>query len=185
MNLHADAVALLGSWTAPTAEQERLRQEYVAHLAAHSDGLRRTCLPDHVTASTLVLTADGTATLLTLHTKAGRWFQLGGHTEPGDQTLAGAALREAVEESGIADLVVDPVPIHLDAHEVPFCGGQGTRHLDVRFLAVVPGTLEHAISAESLALRWWPVGALPTAEASLRELVQRALDRVHGPTRGT
>ena len=38
--------------------------------------------------------------LLTLHAKAGQWFQLGGHCEPGDATLAGAATREAAEESG-------------------------------------------------------------------------------------
>ena len=39
--------------------------------------------------------------LLTLHRKVGRWLQLGGHCEPADTTLAGAALREATEESGL------------------------------------------------------------------------------------
>ena len=32
------------------------------------------------------------------------WLQMGGHCEPGDTTLADAALREAAEESGIAGL---------------------------------------------------------------------------------
>lgn len=40
--------------------------------------------------------------LLTLHPKVGLWLQMGGHCEPGDETLAAAALREATEESGIA-----------------------------------------------------------------------------------
>ncbi len=137
MRLHDDAVRLLSRWRAPDERQELLRQEYVAHLSAHDDGLTRTCLPDHVTASTLVLSPDGDQVLLTLHGKALAWFQLGGHVEAADATLAAAALREAREESGLDDLDLDPDPVQLDRHEVPFCGGRpGTRHLDVRFLAV-------------------------------------------------
>jgi ADP-ribose pyrophosphatase YjhB (NUDIX family) len=176
--LHADALRLLQEWVAPSPAQEALRQEYVDHLQAHPDGLERSCHPDHITASTLVLDAVGTTALLTLHAKAGQWFQLGGHTEQGDVTLAGAALREAAEESGIAGLDLDPVPVQLDAHVVPFCGGRpGTRHLDVRFVAVAPPGARHAISEESADLRWWPLDALPSDEPSLRELVELGRDR--------
>lgn len=171
-DLRADAIAVLEGWVAPSAVQEQLRQEYVEHLHAHEDGMLRSCHPDHITASTLLVDASGSSALLTLHAKAGQWFQLGGHTESGDTTLAGAALREATEESGIPDLVLDPVPVQLDAHEVPFCGGRpGTRHLDVRFVALAPPGAREEISAESAELRWWPVDALPSDEPSLRELV--------------
>jgi ADP-ribose pyrophosphatase YjhB (NUDIX family) len=95
VTLHADALAALVGWAAPTPAQEALRERYVAHLATRADGLTRDCRPDHLTASTLVLSADGNAVLLTLHAKAHRWFQFGGHVEPGDPTLADAALREA------------------------------------------------------------------------------------------
>jgi 8-oxo-dGTP pyrophosphatase MutT (NUDIX family) len=179
VSLHVDARRLLAGWQAPDARQEQLRREYVAHLDAHADGLLRTCLPDHVTASTLVLSPDGDQVLLTLHAKAGAWFQLGGHTEATDTTLAGAALREAREESGIDGLEVDLEPVQLDRHEVPFCGGRsGTRHLDVRFLAVAaPGTA-HAVSEESVDVRWWPADRLPSDEPSLRELVDLGRDRL-------
>jgi 8-oxo-dGTP pyrophosphatase MutT (NUDIX family) len=184
VTLHDDARRLLAGWRAPDARQETLRQEYVAHLDAHADGLLRTCLPDHVTASTVVLSPDGEQVLLTLHAKAGAWFQLGGHTEAGDATLAGAALREALEESGLDDLELDPEPVQLDLHEVPFCGARpGTRHLDVRFLAVAaPGT-EHAVSEESVDVRWWPAGRLPSDERSLRELVDLGRDRLRDRVR--
>jgi 8-oxo-dGTP pyrophosphatase MutT (NUDIX family) len=179
---HADALAVLSAWQAPSAAQDRLRREYVAHLRTHPDGVHRTCRPAHLTASTLVLSADGSSVLLTLHAKAGRWFQLGGHLEAGDRTLAGAAAREAEEESGISGLQVDPVPVHLDAHPVPFCGpagAGGSVHLDVRFLAVAPGgtATEPVVSAESSALRWWPADDLPSDEPSLLALVARARER--------
>ena len=171
--LHDDAVQLLSGWQPPDGRQEALRREYVAHLLACPDGMMRSCHPDHLTASTLVLDASAQRVLLTLHAKAGQWFQLGGHTEPADVTLAGAALREAVEESGIDSLSLDPVPVQLDAHEVPFCGGRpGTRHLDVRFVALAPPGAEAVVSDESTDVRWWPVGELPSEEPSLRELVE-------------
>ena len=125
----------------------------------------------------LVLSHDHSHVLLTLHSKAQQWFQFGGHCEPGDTTLVGAALREALEESGLSAIEVDPVPIHLDEHPVPFCGG-GASHLDVRFLGTAPEGAEHAVSEESLDVRWWPVDELPTDEPSMRELVANALVRV-------
>jgi 8-oxo-dGTP pyrophosphatase MutT (NUDIX family) len=176
VTLHDDALALLEGWRAPDDAQERLRRRYVEHLRAHPDGLARGCRPDHLTASTVVLNADGDAVLLTLHARARAWFQLGGHCEPGDTTLAGAALREATEESGMAGLELDPQPVQLSEHAVPFCGPDGdVHHLDVRFVAIAPRDVDHAVSEESLDVRWWPTDALPDGvEDEMVELVARA-----------
>lgn len=182
MSLHADALSALRDWPAPSPVQDRVRGRYVAHLEARPDAMTRACRPDHLTASTLVLSADHSHVLLTLHAKARRWFQLGGHCESGDTTLAGAALREATEESGLADLVLDAVPVQLSEHVVPFCGAGlpdgPARHLDVRFLAVASPDAHHEASEESLAVDWWPVDALPEPDPDLVELVALALERV-------
>ncbi|WP_423463330.1 NUDIX hydrolase [Promicromonospora sp. MS192] len=187
--LRADALHALRGWPAPTPEQERLRVRYVRHLEAHDPathpgaGVLRESVPDHLTASAVVLSHDGAHVLLTLHAKAQRWFQLGGHLEPGDRTLAGAAQREAREESGLA-LTVDPVAVHLDEHVVPFCRpGTGdpdrpVHHLDVRFVAVAAPGAEALVSDESLDVRWWPADALP--DPDLTELVALARTRVGG-----
>lgn len=174
--LHDDALARLRDWRAAEPDQERLRQLYVDHLESHADGLSRGDHPDHVTTGALVLSADHDRVLLTLHARAGRWFHLGGHCEAEDTTLVGAAQREAVEESGIPGLLVDPDILHLDAHVVGFCSPhEQVRHLDVRFLAVAPPDAAPVASAESVDVRWWPVDDLPTEDAGLQAMVRLAL----------
>ena len=62
---------------------------------------------------------------------------------------------------------------------MPFCGPAGdVHHLDVRFVAVAPAGAAHAVSEESLDVRWWPVEALPDPEPDLVELVRLARARV-------
>lgn len=177
MSAREVTLAVLRAWTPPTPEQSALRQRFVDHLQVRPDGLLRACLPDHLTASVLVMSPDATEVLLTLHRKARRWFQLGGHLEPEDADVAAAATREAREESGIAGLTLDPEPVHLDEHPVPFCGG-GARHLDVRFVGVAEPSSGHEPSEESAELRWWPVGQLPAPD--LGELVDLSRARVLG-----
>ena len=178
MTLHADALGVLGRWQAPTTEQERLRASYVDHLRARPDGIWRTCLPDHLTAGALVVSHDRTHVLLNLHRRARRWFHFGGHLEPTDETLAGAALREATEESGLPGLTVEPEPLHLSRHAVGFCDPRGSvDHLDVRFLALTEAGAVPVVSEESVDVRWWPVAALPTEEPDMLEMIELALVR--------
>jgi 8-oxo-dGTP pyrophosphatase MutT (NUDIX family) len=178
VDLGADAAAVVGRMPVAHADQGALRGRFVAHLTEHDDGVWRSCRPDHLTASTIVLSTDASQVLLTLHAKARRWFQVGGHLEPGDTSLADAARREATEESGLA-VELDPVPVHLHEHAVPFCGPDGdVHHLDVRFVAVAPDGARPAVSDESLDVRWWPVDDLPNPE--LTEPVALAVARVRG-----
>ena len=160
---HADAVAVLRDWRPGDGVpgQESLRHAVLAFLAARPDACSRSCAAGHLTASALLLDASGEHALLTLHPRVGRWLQLGGHVEPGDTTLAGAALREATEESGIEGLVLDDGPVHLDVHPVTCSLGVPTRHLDVRYLVRAPAGARASISDESLDLRWWPLADLP------------------------
>ncbi|MFL6062406.1 MAG: NUDIX hydrolase [Marmoricola sp.] len=179
--LHADALRSLETWTAPDDEQEAWRTEYVAHLRRAPDGLAKACFPDHLTAGALVLDATGDRVLLNLHGKARRWFAFGGHLEPEDATLAAAALREATEESGLVDLVLDPVPVHLSLHTVDFCNPRGpVRHLDVRFLARLGSSSTPVVSEESLDVQWFDADDLPTDEPDMVDLVRLARARLKG-----
>ena len=178
MTLHADASAVLAAWRAPDAEQEALRRSFLDHLDARPDGVQRSCFPDHLTAGALVLSHDRREVLLNLHRKSGRWFHFGGHLEADDATLAAGALREATEESGLADLELDPEPLQLSRHAVGFCDPRGSvDHLDVRFLALLGDDVAPVVSDESLDVRWWPVDALPTEDADMLEMIDLALNR--------
>ena len=172
--LRDDVRSVLAAWPAPDPGQAALRDEYVAFVDQHADSVRRACVPGHITASALVLSADRREVLLTLHAKIGRWLQMGGHCEDADATLRDAALREATEESGIPGLLIGAAPVRLDKHRVG-CHG-GSWHLDVQYVAVAPPDAEHVISEESLDLAWFAVGALPAdSDDTLRALVATAL----------
>jgi 8-oxo-dGTP pyrophosphatase MutT (NUDIX family) len=179
-DLHADAVRVLSAWRAPDDGQAALRTSYLDHLRTHPDGMWRTCVPAHLTASTLVVDATAARVLLTLHRKGGFWGQMGGHCEPGDATLAGAAVREATEESGIDGLRLLPGPVDLDRHALSSAFGTCGEHLDVRYVAVAPEGAQPVVSDESDDVRWFAVDDLPAeAVTDLSRLIRRlpALDR--------
>jgi 8-oxo-dGTP pyrophosphatase MutT (NUDIX family) len=113
--------------------------------------------------------------LLTLHPKVGRWLQLGGHCEPDDASLREAARREAIEESGIDEVLISTVPIRLDRHQVP-CAGAMSEHLDVQYLATVRADACEVMSDESDDLRWFQLSGLPEdLDGSVRALILAAM----------
>ncbi|MFF8287953.1 NUDIX hydrolase [Streptomyces sp. NPDC016309] len=172
MSLHDDAVLVLKAYEG-REDQAELRQVYLDHLAAHPDGMWKACGAGHLTASALVVDPERGRVLLTLHRKLGMWLQMGGHCEPGDGTVAGAALREATEESGIAGLTLLPGgPARLDRHPIP---APCHWHLDVQYVAVAPADAVEAISDESLDLRWFPYDEVAAvADTSVVRLVEAA-----------
>ncbi|MFI7126404.1 NUDIX hydrolase [Nonomuraea sp. NPDC050153] len=173
MSLHGDAVTVLSTWSAPTPEEEALRLEFLEHLRAHDDAMLRECVPGHLTATTAVLSHDGTQVLLTLHPKAKKWLPMGGHCEISDMSLTEVALREAWEESGISGLELLPGPLAVDRHEV-WCHSPRSWHLDVEYAAVAPPGAEAVISEESLDLRWFPVDGIPElSDEATRRLAAR------------
>jgi 8-oxo-dGTP pyrophosphatase MutT (NUDIX family) len=178
---HTDARATLARWRPTAPGQESLRQAFLGFLDARPDSCARSCAAGHLTASAVVLDASAERVLLTLHPRVGRWLQLGGHCEAVDETLAGAALREALEESGIPGLRLEAEPLHLDVHPVTCSLGVPTRHFDVRFLLRAPIGAAPVRSAESIDLQWWPLNQLPCAAdgpSDLDDLVNAALTRM-------
>jgi coenzyme F420-0:L-glutamate ligase len=177
--LHADAAEIIANVEPENDVEAAVRQAFLGFLAARPDAMWRSCAPGHLTASALVIEPSRRLVLLTLHPRAGMWVQVGGHCEPGDNTLLDAAAREAREESGIGALSFDPAPLGLDVHPITCSLGVPTRHFDVRFLAVAPEGAEPVRSDESLDLQWFPWDGLPEgASPELPRLVETARMRL-------
>jgi 8-oxo-dGTP pyrophosphatase MutT (NUDIX family) len=163
--LFADAVRVLAGYDPPDPATAATRAEMLRLLELGPRVLRRDGCADHFTASTLIVDPARERVLLCLHRRIRRWVQVGGHCEAEDESLAGAALREATEESGIPGLRLVGEPIGLDIHPVN-CSAGPSRHFDVRFAALAPPGARERVSDESEELAWFPYDGLPHPLAS-------------------
>ena len=153
-------------------ERRRMRELF----DTRPDPLERHERPGHFTGSALVVHADLERTLVLFHTNLQIWVQPGGHAD-GDANLAGVALREATEETGIEGLKVWPVAVDLDIHRVAPPKEDAHLHYDVRFVVLAPEGAVVDANHESEAQRWVRPDELPGlgADAGLQRLAAAGL----------
>jgi 8-oxo-dGTP pyrophosphatase MutT (NUDIX family) len=161
-------------------EQAAAAERFAAFISAHADCCERSLAEGHLTGSAWLVSGDGRRVLLTHHRKLGKWLQLGGHAD-GDHDLARVALREAEEESGLRDLVVEPALFDLDCHWIPpRKEDPGHFHWDMRFVVRATGSEAFTVSDESHALAWREIAELvdePGLDDSVRRMAVRWLQR--------
>lgn len=138
------------------ADEQASRAKMIELLDECGDCSSRTAFPAHFTGSALIVNADGSRALLHHHRKLDRWLQFGGHCD-GDENVLRVAQREALEECGIAGLIVASArPFDLDIHEIPAHKTEPAHsHYDLRYVLIAPEDAVHATSAESKELRWF------------------------------
>ena len=149
-------------------------QQFLADLDRLPAPLDERADPTHVTASAIVVGAQGT--LLHKHKRLGLWMQPGGHIEPGEVPEE-AAVREVREETGLrtAHPADGPRLIHVDVHPA----GPHV-HLDLRYLLDGGDQEPSPPPGESQDVRWFPWDeALAVADVALvgalRAIKPRAL----------
>jgi 8-oxo-dGTP pyrophosphatase MutT (NUDIX family) len=149
------------------AAEARDRDRIVEFVLRHPDPFDRSLREGHLTGSAIVVSADGTHTLLLHHRKLNRWLQPGGHGDAGERTGEEVALREAREETGIEGMELHaggPRPLDVDVHDIPPHGDDPAhQHLDLRYLVTAPPGAALAPQREELhALRWMPWSVVGT-----------------------
>jgi len=151
----ADASALLRSFHDPSdgAAAKSVELTLLLLEASPTPFSRGYFLPGHITCTGLVLDPAGRV-LVVHHRRLDRWLLPGGHVEPEDASLAEAARREVLEETG-ADLVEAAAPlIGVDVHGIPAKGDEPYHlHHDLLF-AFQAASGGIAVSAESHAVDW-------------------------------
>ncbi len=142
----------------------------------------RTNTAGHVTGSAWILNSARTHALLLHHVKLGLWVQPGGHLDDSDASPATGAMREALEETGIAGLTfASDALFDLDIHSIPArAGGDFVEpahlHYDARYLIIAPDA-EIQISAESFDAKWIALDVLaqPSQERSIARMAEKSL----------
>ena len=149
-----DIAALLREYVAADDREEADRCAMLRLAGELEEPFSRTQLRAHFTASAFVVDETVERACLVSHAKLGLLLQPGGHVEPLDTCLEDAALREALEETGLS-LELHPTaprPFDLDIHPIPALRDEPPHfHLDIRYLVVGRG--EPASGAA-----WYAVG---------------------------
>lgn len=173
---------VLNAYTPTQAEEAHLRE--IKTLIEHSpDCFHRTHFdPGHVTGSVLLVSADGLRVLMNHHKFLNIWICFGGHAD-GERDILNVAMREVVEESGIAD--IEPVTGHIfdvDIHDIPANAKKNEpphRHFDIRYLFRVRNAVNEnfAQSDESNGLRWCDydqaMGLASPADVSMHRMLAK------------
>lgn len=155
-------------------------------LSQGGDFASRRSFPMHVTAGALLV--RGTEILLVRHRAYGIVLQPGGHLEPADATLAGAAERELVEETGIDPGTVSCVsqaPVYIEYGRVrarPEKDEPGHFHLDFGYaFTTADGDVGRIQESEVTGAGWYP---LAEAERLVGHRIGRAVSAPPGRLTG-
>ena len=148
-----------------------LEREHDCFLRSRSEG--------HFTASAWVVSPDLQQVLLMHHRKLDKWLQPGGHAD-GDTNLAGVALREAHEESGLTSLrLLRPDIFDVDVHPIPARGAEPEHfHYDIRYLLTANPRETLLTNEESKGFAWVSlndVEQLTAANPSILRMVNKTL----------
>lgn len=132
----------------------------------------------HLTASSLIVDPRAQHVLLRWHARHLRWMQVGGHGDPGEVGPYAIALREAREESGLADLRpfpdAMPLVVQVAVVDVPQSEGERAhRHGDVRYLMATDQPDRIRPEAATTPLRWCSINEARAlvVEANLVQLL--------------
>ena len=139
-------------------------------------------LPLHATASALIVHPPTRRVLLRHHARMGGWFQVGGHGDPGEADPWAIALREAAEETGLADLhaatpALERRPVQVVVVSVPAAKGEPDHeHADLRYVLATDTPDAVRAEAPDAPVRWFTFAEARAVvdEDNLRTFLDRA-----------
>lgn len=168
-------LSLIRQYGKTHADEQAVVDRMTAFVQAHENCFSREQLLGHITGSVWILDKSRTKSLLTHHKKLNIWVQLGGHAD-GDSDIQRVAMKEAEEESGIANLVCLSDDIFdIDIHRIPERKTEPEHyHYDCRFLLQSQDE-QYVVSEESHDLSWIELTKMQdfTTEESVFRMVRK------------
>jgi 8-oxo-dGTP pyrophosphatase MutT (NUDIX family) len=168
---------LLRDYRPEHSREARDVEQVTALLRGATDPWLRSS-PLHLTASALIVHEETGRILLRWHQRQQAWLQVGGHADAGETDPLAIALREAREETGLADLTPWPDAALRHVVIVPVRAGRGEpahQHADLRFVLATRSPESARQENPAAPLRWLPAGAaeLATSKENLRDTIGR------------
>jgi 8-oxo-dGTP pyrophosphatase MutT (NUDIX family) len=162
----------------PQGQAEAADVDRVRSLVRTAEDPWLRSIPLHVTASAVIVHPGSGELLLRWHQRQRAWLQVGGHADPGETSPLAIALREAGEETGLADLVPWPGPQLRHVAIVPVPAGKGEpahEHADLRFVLATRRPETARPESPDAPLRWVTPSEAQraTSEPNLRETLAR------------
>ncbi len=149
-------------------------------IDGHANYCSRENLKGHFTTSAWITNEAEDKVLLIHHRKLDRWLQPGGHIETEDQDFSLAALREALEETGLKSFRFkngSRAFYDVDVHVIPARKSDPEHyHLDLRFHLYADENEAPEINDEVKGLKWFTKDEIRSQETD--ESVLRMLDRM-------
>ncbi len=135
--------------------ENKMIEETIEFVKTNEDCFKRELAIGHITGSAWILDKSHQFVLLTHHRKLDKWFQPGGHCD-GDNDVLNVALKEAIEETGVADIkILSNEIFDVDIHLIPERKSILAHfHYDIRFLFEADKDISLIISDESNDLAW-------------------------------
>lgn len=151
-------LASLTAYKSSYPAEMAFKQRFIGLIESYDNCFERSLLTGHITGSAWIVDESFSAAFMTHHAKLNRWLQPGGHAD-GDEDVAGVALKEALEETGMSGLKLFTDQIFdLDIHVIPKRKGvQQHEHFDIRYLISVDRNTPFQLSDESNELAWLPL----------------------------
>ncbi len=134
-------------------EKQHVRR-MIEFIKAEPDCFERSLAKGHITGSAWILNHSGTHAALVHHRKLDRWLQPGGHAD-GNKDIFDVARTEAMEETGMENLLSTGEIFDVDVHLIPANKRDAAHyHYDIRFMFTAPKDAILKVSQESHEVRW-------------------------------
>lgn len=137
-------------------DQKEVCEKVLKFMERVDNPFTRKNLSGHITSSAWIVDQDVTKTVL-IHHNLDIWIQPGGHLEVQEYPAQGA-VREAMEETGLQNLMIAPPGLlDVDVHTIPHNARKGEpehAHYDLRYLMLAEGE-ELSIDLEEVRDARW------------------------------